>query len=136
MIISYRRTTSDRAPCSSPAKRESGCEGHARLPIGETRRWLVCLLVILLWMMTGCSATTSLATVSGEDEAIEILNVLHESGIDAHKEEGGEARSRILGAGHWSKFSQSIVDRAFDSVVGESLKSDSVARLVALGGLH
>jgi type III secretory pathway lipoprotein EscJ len=45
---------------------------------------------MLLLTMTGCRGATSLATVSNEDEAIEILNVLHENGIEARKEETGE----------------------------------------------
>jgi type III secretory pathway lipoprotein EscJ len=87
MIISYRLTTSDRL---SGLSRARTCSGDERSPLFATRSWLLCFLVTLLAMMTGCRATTSLATVSSEDEAIEILNVLHESGIEAHKEEGGE----------------------------------------------
>jgi type III secretory pathway lipoprotein EscJ len=43
--------------------------------------------LLLLLATAGCRSTTSLATVSSEDEAIEILNVLHDNGIEARKEE-------------------------------------------------
>jgi type III secretory pathway lipoprotein EscJ len=57
----------------------------------RTRRFLrIGVFLIPAIFMTSCGETTSLATVSTEAEAIEILNVLHENGMDAHKEEAGE----------------------------------------------
>jgi type III secretory pathway lipoprotein EscJ len=44
--------------------------------------------------LTACSNSTSLATVATEEEAIAILNVLHENGINAHKEAVGEESAR------------------------------------------
>jgi len=66
---------------------------------------LLALLLLALSLMTGCRATTSLATVTDESEAIEILNVLHENGIEAHKEEVGEEE----GAHQW----QIILDQSW-----------------------
>lgn len=54
------------------------------------RRWLSFLVFVLPLFVTACGDTASLATVSTEGEAIEILNVLHENGIEAHKEDVGE----------------------------------------------
>ena len=94
MIISYRVTTSDRPRgliCTGTELR--GVRRAVRTVVGLScwrASWRVCLLSILLIVMTGCQGTTSLATVSSEDEAIEILNVLHENGIEARKEEVGE----------------------------------------------
>ncbi|HET6976014.1 MAG TPA: hypothetical protein VFI24_06810 [Pyrinomonadaceae bacterium] len=54
------------------------------------RLCVISLLSIFLLASTGCRRANSLATVSTEAEAIEILNVLHENGIEASKEEVGE----------------------------------------------
>jgi type III secretory pathway lipoprotein EscJ len=69
---------------------ETGRVRDEARPVAGIRSSLLCLLAIMLLMMTGCRGATSLATVSNEDEAIEILNVLHENGIEARKEEAGE----------------------------------------------
>jgi type III secretory pathway lipoprotein EscJ len=53
-------------------------------------RSLSFILLILPLFITACGDATSLATVSTESDAIEILNVLHENGINAHKEDVGE----------------------------------------------
>lgn len=90
MIISYRVTTSDRASGLTNAGPEPGSQGHPASTVAGLSPCLVCLLSLLLLVLTGCQGATSLATVSAEDEAIEILNVLHENGIEARKEEGGE----------------------------------------------
>jgi type III secretory pathway lipoprotein EscJ len=58
------------------------------------RRWLSGIFLLLPLFLTSCSTSTSLATVATEEEAIAILNVLHENGIDAHKEEVGEEGAR------------------------------------------
>jgi len=91
MIIAHHVTASDRF------KRIACVESQhpASLP-NRPRRIRFWWLTILLFVMTGCRGTTSLATVSSEDQAIEILNVLHENGIEAHKEEAGEE-----GVKHW-----------------------------------
>jgi len=88
MIISYPVTTSDRQWGTTCAGTEPARERLAVL--GGLRSCRVYLLALLLVVMTGCQGATSLATVSTEDEAIEILNVLHDSGIEARKEEVGE----------------------------------------------
>ncbi len=54
------------------------------------RALLLSLLSIFLLAATGCQRANSLATVNTEAEAIEILNLLHENGIEASKEEVGE----------------------------------------------
>jgi type III secretory pathway lipoprotein EscJ len=90
MIISYRVTTSDMNWGMVRAGTELVEQLRAVLTVLGRRICLVCLLSILLLGMTGCQGPTSLATVSTEDEAIEILNVLHENGIEARKEEAGE----------------------------------------------
>ncbi len=94
MIISYRVTTGDRQLRANRAGSKPA--GERRGVFTVTHSALVCLLSILLVSMTGCQGATSLATVSTEDEAIEILNVLHENGIETRKEEGGEE-----GVKHW-----------------------------------
>jgi len=45
-------------------------------------------------LTTGCGEVSSIATVPTEAEAIEILNVLNENGIKAHKDAVGEETSR------------------------------------------
>lgn len=57
---------------------------------GHLRRWLSFLILLLPLCLTACGDSAALATVSTEGEAIEILNVLHENALDAHKEEVGE----------------------------------------------
>lgn len=74
MIISYPWTPSDRFELTDP----------------WLRPCLISLLSIFLLASTGCQRANSLATVATEAEAIEILNVLHENGIEASKEEVGE----------------------------------------------
>ncbi|HEX2271456.1 MAG TPA: hypothetical protein VHH35_18065 [Pyrinomonadaceae bacterium] len=54
------------------------------------RACLISLLSIFLLASIGCQRANSLATVPTEAEAIEILNVLHENGLEASKEEVGE----------------------------------------------
>ena len=55
---------------------------------------LISLLSMVLLVSIGCQRATSLATVTTEAEAIEILNVLHENGIEATKEEVGEETAK------------------------------------------
>src|SRR5687768_9658048 len=90
MIISYPITTSDSVcDMTGHGPRSAG----ARPNFSRTawpRPYVLFLFSILLLTLTGCRGATSLATVSSEDEAIEILNVLHENGIEARKEETGE----------------------------------------------
>jgi type III secretory pathway lipoprotein EscJ len=74
-------------------------------------------LFLTLSLITGCRATTSLATVADESEAIEILNVLHENGIQAHKEEIGEE-----GAHQW----QIILDQSWLSDSSEVAMANQV----------
>jgi type III secretory pathway lipoprotein EscJ len=72
------------------------------------RRLLACpLLILLLLFMTACGSQ-DIATVATEDEAIEILTVLYDNGIEAYKEEFGEEgatrwkvliKGRLLGSG-------------------------------------
>jgi type III secretory pathway lipoprotein EscJ len=96
MIISYRVTTSDRAARMIRSGAKLGEECHNSSAVLGRRTCVVGLLSMLLLVMSGCQGATSLATVSTEDEAIEILNVLHENGIEARKEETGEE-----GVKHW-----------------------------------
>jgi type III secretory pathway lipoprotein EscJ len=58
------------------------------------RTCLISLVSILLLASIGCRSANSLATVTTEAEAIEILNVLHENGIEASKEEVGEETAK------------------------------------------
>src|SRR6267142_243290 len=90
MIISYGETASDKPYHLTCTGAELAPARQTVSPVTGRRSSLLCLLSILLVIMTGCRSATSLATVSGEDEAIEILNVLHENGIEARKEEAGE----------------------------------------------
>ena len=90
MIISYRVNTSDSAWSMTCVGTALARVRHIALSVAGIRGCLVCLLSMLLLLMTGCQGATSLATVSSEDEAIEILNVLHENGLEARKEESGE----------------------------------------------
>jgi type III secretory pathway lipoprotein EscJ len=90
MIIAHRVTASDRASVTTCAGGELANRDHGMAMVVGLRSGLVCLLLVLLFLMTGCQGATSLATVQTEDEAIEILNVLHENGIEARKEEAGE----------------------------------------------
>ncbi|HKR13344.1 MAG TPA: hypothetical protein VJT15_14875 [Pyrinomonadaceae bacterium] len=58
------------------------------------RTSLISLLSTFLLASTGCQRANSLATVPTEAEAIEILNVLHENGLEASKEEVGEETAK------------------------------------------
>jgi type III secretory pathway lipoprotein EscJ len=65
---------------------------------------LVCLSLILPLLTGACSEVPSIATVQTESEAIEILNVLNENGLKAHKNAVGEEGSkqwRIVLDGSW-----------------------------------
>src|SRR5215813_3954178 len=101
MIIAYRITRGEILP-AAPRKptRKTAAVSYRR-----GKLLVIALLLLTLTLITGCRATTSLATVTDESEAIEILNVLHENGIEAHKEEGGEEE----GAHQW----QIILDQSW-----------------------
>lgn len=58
------------------------------------RTFLISLLSTFLLASIGCQRANSLATVPTEAEAIEILNVLHENGLEASKEEVGEETAK------------------------------------------
>ena len=90
MIISYREATSDCAATLICTNAELVRAHPTTSSVSAIRVCVLSLLSILLVIMTGCRGAASLATVSGEDEAIEILNVLHDNGIEARKEEAGE----------------------------------------------
>ena|GEM_PF-1105559 len=90
MIIAYRITRGEILPVA-PRKptRKTAAVSYRR-----GKLLIIALLLLTLTLITGCRATTSLATVADESEAIEILNVLHENGIEAHKDEVGEEGAR------------------------------------------
>ena len=83
MIISHPLTPSDRLEFKTGPG-----------PSYSLRVCLISLLSLLLFASIGCRAANSLATVPTEAEAIEILNVLHENGIEASKEEVGEETAK------------------------------------------
>jgi type III secretory pathway lipoprotein EscJ len=98
MIISYPLVLSDRL---DRALRRKATKRHRvskplslRLCVVARKTLLFSLLSLLLLASTGCQRTNSLATVATEAEAIEILNLLHENGIEASKEEVGEETAK------------------------------------------
>jgi type III secretory pathway lipoprotein EscJ len=82
MIIAHRLTWGDTRSASHFTRKR------------KLRSVIALCLLLLLITTSACRSATSLANVTDEGEAIEILNVLHENGIDAHKEEIGEENAR------------------------------------------
>src|SRR5262245_65120196 len=76
-----------RSPRQSPNPERQTLEIRA---VVDRKRWLLlCLLLIFVPGMSGCS-DAEITTVNSQDEAIEILTVLYENGIDAYMNETGE----------------------------------------------
>ena len=94
MIIAYPGH-SERSSSNPRADFPKAHPASFRFPQAKVHRFpALVLLSLLLVLMSGCRGATSLATVPDESEAIEILNVLHDNGLEAHKEEVGEENAK------------------------------------------
>jgi type III secretory pathway lipoprotein EscJ len=89
MIISHKTAVADNTRRTANAAGRSANVNAVTRPRTQ-RRWLSAILLFVPLFLTSCGDSASLATVSTEGEGIEILNILHENGISAHKEEVGE----------------------------------------------
>ena len=96
-------------------------------------------LLILPLLTTACGEVSPVATVPTEEEAIEILNVLHENGLQAHKVGVGEE-----GARQWSiELDGSWLGSAAEAALANQVLQDnglprpkfSVASQAADGGM-
>ena len=75
------------APCA-PRRRTVGARGPRR------RRASLAFCAFAAALLLGACGEKSLTKVSGEDEAIEIITILRQSGIAAEKQEVGESSAR------------------------------------------
>jgi type III secretory pathway lipoprotein EscJ len=91
MIISYPLVPSDRLEFKTALGPRPDTDRSSPF---RFRPSLIFLLSLFVLTSTGCQRANSLATVPTEAEAIEILNVLHENGLQASKEEVGEETAK------------------------------------------